>query len=189
MKFGRYGLAALMFFCILAGGFLAYSYRAFLSTGTEEESEPRPKKFLPGLAKVRTHLYYMDANSQFLRAEERTLAQPDNAVERASSIVNALIDGPDGELLPTVPAETMLRALYITEDGIAYVDLDRSVSEKHPGGCSCELFTVFSIVNTLALNIPEIEAVKILIDGREAKTLSGHIDIRFPFLPNMLMIK
>jgi hypothetical protein len=45
------------------------------------------------------------------------------------------------------------------------------------------------MVNTLALNIPEIEAVKILIEGREAKTLAGHIDIRRPFRANMLMIK
>jgi hypothetical protein len=41
----------------------------------------------------------------------------------------------------------------------------------------------------LALNIPEVEAVKILIEGREAKTLAGHVDIRFSFRPDILMIK
>ncbi|MBW2566494.1 MAG: GerMN domain-containing protein [Deltaproteobacteria bacterium] len=52
-----------------------------------------------------------------------------------------------------------------------------------------ELFTIFSVVNTLALNIPEVDAVKILIEGREVKTLAGHMDIRSSFRPDLLMIK
>ena len=189
MKVKRYTLAGLMVFCILAGGLLAYSYKFFLSTGTREGAEPMPRKFLPKPAKVRTHLYFLDPDHRCLKAEERTLVQQDGVVERARGIVYALIEGPEGRFLPTVPAETRLLALYVTEDGIAYVDFDGAISEKHPGGSLSELFTIFSIVNTLALNIPEIEAVKILIEGCEAKTLAGHIDIRFPFWPNILMIK
>ncbi|MCK4486734.1 MAG: GerMN domain-containing protein [Desulfobacterales bacterium] len=189
MKIKRYGLAALMVFCVVAGGLLAYSYRLFLSTDTKEGPEPMPRKFLPKLAKVRTHLYFLGPDHRFLSAEERNLVQQDGVVERARSIVHALIEGPESDLLPTVPAKTRLLALYVAEDGIAYVDFDKAISDKHPGGSLCEMFTIFSIVNTLALNIPEIEAVKILIEGREAKTLAGHIDIRFPFSPDMLMIK
>ena len=187
MKIRRYSLAALMVFCVIAGGFLAYSYKVFYSTGAKDEIESR--KFLPKPARVRTHLYFLGPNHRFLKAEERALVQQTGVVERASSILHALIEGPRGDLLPTIPAETGLLALYVTQDGIAYVDLDRAISDKHPGGSLSEMFTIFSIVNTLALNIPEIEAVKILIEGREAKTLAGHIDIRFPFVPNMLMIK
>ena len=189
MKIERYSLAALMVFCILTGGLIAYGYKLFLSAGTKEGPEPMPGKSLPKTAKVRTHLYFLDSDHRFLKAEERTLVQQDGVVERARSMVYALIDGPRGGLLPTVPAETRLLALYVAENGIGYVDFDRAISEKHPGGSLSELFTIFSIVNTLALNIPEIEAVKILIDGREAETLAGHIDIRFPFRPNILMIK
>ena len=63
------------------------------------------------------------------------------------------------------------------------------VSEKHPGGTLTELLSIYSVVNTLSLNISEIEAVKFLIEGREAKTLAGHIDLRYPFEPDLLMIK
>ena len=189
MKIERYSLAALMVFCILTGGLIAYGYKFFLSTGTKEGPELMPRKFLPKPAKVTTHLYFLDSDHRFLKAEERTLVQQDGVVERARSMIYALIDGPKGGLLPTVPAETKLLALYITEDGIAYIDFDRAISEEHPGGSLSELLTIFSIVNTLVLNIPEIEAVKILIEGREAETLAGHIDIRFPFRPDMLMIK
>ena len=189
MKIKRYSLAALIVFCILSGGLLAYSYKVFLSTGAKEEPEPGPRKLLAKPVKVRTHLYFLGANHRFLKAEERTLVQHGGVVERARSMLHALIEGPKGELLPTVPAETKLLSLYVTADGTAYIDLDRAVGEKHPGGSLSELFTIFSVVNTLSLNIPEIEAVKILIEGREAKTLAGHVDIRFPFRPNILMIK
>jgi spore germination protein GerM len=189
MKVERHRLAALIVICIIAGGLLAYGYKVLLSPEQKEGHKPSPGKLLPKLAKVRSHLYFLDEHHRFLKAEERTLARQDSAVERARSIVRALIDGPEDELLPTVPTEAKLLSLFLTEDGIAYVNFNRAVSEKHPGGSLSELFTIFSIVNTLALNIPEVEAVKILVEGREAKTLAGHIDIRFPFQPNMLMIK
>jgi hypothetical protein len=61
--------------------------------------------------------------------------------------------------------------------------------ENHPGGIKLELITIYSIVNSLILNIPAIDAVKILIGGREALTLAGHVDLRFPFKANMLLIR
>ena len=189
MKIERYSMTAVMVFCIIAGGLIAYGYKHFLSAGTNESPETTPSTSLPKSAKVRTHLYFLDPDHLFLKAEERILVQQDGIVEHARSIVCALIEGPEDKLLPTIPAETKLLALYVTEDGIAYVDLNSAISEKHPGGSLCEMFTIFSIVNTMTLNIPEINAVKFLIEGHEAKTLAGHIDIQFPFRPDMLMIK
>jgi hypothetical protein len=49
--------------------------------------------------------------------------------------------------------------------------------------------TIFSIVNSLILNIPEVDAVKILIEGRESMTLAGHIDLRSSFKANLLLIR
>jgi len=40
-------------------------------------------------------------------------------------------------------------------------------------------------VNALALNVPEINAVQIMINGSEVDTLAGHIDLRQPLEPNM----
>jgi hypothetical protein len=49
--------------------------------------------------------------------------------------------------------------------------------------------TIYSLVNTLVLNLPEIDRIKILINGREATTLGGHVDLQFPFNANMLLIR
>lgn len=135
------------------------------------------------------HLYFSDGRGEYLQAEERMIPHSESIAEFGRAIVQGLIDGPSDGLLPTIPEGTGINAFYITASGTAYADLAGAVSENHPGGVGSELFTIYSIVNTLILNIPEIKAVKILIDGKEKETLAGHIDLRFPLGADMVLVK
>ena len=135
------------------------------------------------------HLYFTDKNNLFLMAEERVFSQTGDPIRFGQTIVTALIKGPGQKLAPTVPPTTRLRAIYITEEGTCYVDFSAEIQENHPGGAATELLTVYSIVNSLILNIAEIEAVKILIEGQESITLAGHIDLQHPLEANMLLIR
>ncbi len=136
------------------------------------------------------HLYFADKKNSFLTAEQITLSRSgEKAVRFGKSIVKALISGPRNDLVRTIPAGTELRALYISEAGTAYVDMTRAFRDLHPGGSKSELLAIYSIVNSLILNVPDIKSVKLLIQGNEAETLAGHIDLRFPFKANMLLIR
>jgi spore germination protein GerM len=135
------------------------------------------------------HLYFSDKDNEYLIAEERTLKHPDNPAFFARSIVEALIKGPQRGLVRTIPAETAIRAIYVTQEGICYVDLTASIADHHPGGIKSELLTIYSIVDSLVLNVPEVEAVKILVNGNESATLAGHIDLQVPVKANMLLIR
>jgi len=135
------------------------------------------------------HLYFSDKDNSFLKAEARDLLHSDNSAEFGKNIIEALIEGPRNGLMRTIPANTALKAFYITRDGTAYVDMSEAIRDNHPGGVKSELFTIYSMVDSLTLNIPEIDAVKILISGKETMTLAGHIDVRFPFKANMLLIR
>jgi spore germination protein GerM len=135
------------------------------------------------------HLYFADKDSLFLIAERRVLRHPEGPTNFSRKIVEALINGPSGGYTRTIPQDTILKALYITEDGICYVDVSAEIKEYHPGGVQSELLTLYSLVNSLILNIPEIKAVKILIDGNESMTLAGHIDVQDPIKANMLLIR
>ena len=135
------------------------------------------------------HLYFSDKENAYLTAEERQLSHSNDPAEFGKTIIEALMQGPQAGLMRTIPAGTGLRALYVTPDGIAYVDVTATIQDAHPGGIQSELMTIYSIVNSLILNIAKIDAVKILIDGREALTLAGHIDLRLPFKANMLLIR
>ena len=139
--------------------------------------------------KMPVHLYFSDQAGQFLMAESRVLKTARDPEFLARSIIDALIKGPQKELTRTLPATTNIRAVFVTHDGICFVDLTSAVTENHPGGIHSELLTIYSIVNSLVLNVPSIKAVKILINGNESTTLAGHIDLQTPIKANMLLIR
>jgi hypothetical protein len=189
MTTGRYSVISAVVVCVATVVLIAYVYRHWRTPKGMGGSEGVHHAFLPKLEKTRAHLYFSDADHSHLTAEVRTLALSDGVEQRTRQIVEALVEGPKGPLTPTIPGGTKLLAVYVADDGTVYLNFNRAIQENHPGGTLSEVLTVFSLVNTLALNISEIEAVKILIAGRDAETLAGHIDIRFPFRPNMLMIE
>ncbi|MBW1693787.1 MAG: GerMN domain-containing protein [Deltaproteobacteria bacterium] len=139
--------------------------------------------------KLVVHLYFSDKEGSFLTAEERVFFHSDRPADFAKIIIEALIEGPRKGLVRTIPARTILRALYVTQEGIAFVDFSDTIKDDHPGGVRSELLAIFSIVNSLILNMSQVDAVKILINGNESTTLAGHVDLRFPFKANMLLVR
>jgi spore germination protein GerM len=142
----------------------------------------------PGESSI-VHLYFSDRENSFLIAEKRHILHQDDPIALGTQILQALLKGPQKALARTIPAQTRLKAFYLAPNNIAFVDLSAEIMENHSGGAKSELLTIYSIVNSLILNIPEVEAVKLLIDGREVSTLAGHIDLRSPFKANMLLIR
>jgi spore germination protein GerM len=138
---------------------------------------------------TRVHLYFSDKGNQFLMAENRVLKISEDTEFFARRIIEALIKGPHQGLARTLPAETAVRTIFVTQEGICFVDLTSAITESHPGGIQSELLTIYSIVNSLVLNVPKIKAVKILINGNEAMTLAGHIDLQKAIKANMLLIR
>ena len=134
-------------------------------------------------------MYFSDKDSQFLIAEDRVLKSSPDPEFFARKIIEALIKGPQQGLARTVPAATAIRAVFVTQEGICFVDLTSAVVDNHPGGIQSEWLTIYSIVNSLVLNVQQIKAVKILINGTEAMTLAGHIDLQIPIKANMLLIR
>jgi len=139
--------------------------------------------------KSAAHLYFADRDNYYLMSEQRVVSHSGDAVGYARSIAEALIKGPQNSLVRTIAADTELRAIYVIPDGTCYVDLTQAAVKHHPGGCNSELLTIYSVVNSLILNVPEIKRVKLLIDGKEVQTLAGHIDLVFPLEANMLLIR
>jgi spore germination protein GerM len=169
----------------------------YLIVHNRPEKSPRLNEFEKNIAHVnqqqldkkKVHLYFADKGNSFLTSEERIISQSPDPAEFGKTIIEALIKGPLEGLMRTIPVGTTLSAFYVTQDGTAYIDLTEEVKERHPGGIKTELITIYSIVNSLTLNIPVIDAVKILIEGHESMTLAGHIDLRFPLKANMLLIR
>ncbi len=177
---------------IILTGVSIYMFFLYISENSPSFNrfdQPLDIKRIQPPEKVIVYLYFANKENTFLIAEERTLFHPDDPVEFGNIIIDALIKGPQKKLMRTIPSTTELRAFYITQNGTAYVDLTETLKDNHPGGSKSEILTIYSIANSLILNIAKINAVKFLIGGHEATTLAGHIDLSTPFKANMLIVR
>lgn len=150
--------------------------------GTTSASPSGPATAQP---KIKATLYYISEDGLSLPGVEREVLFGEPIVEQARRIVEAQLGDAPAPFASPIPPGTTLRALYIGERGEAFVDLSGDVRTRHTGGALDELFTIYAIVNALTVNLPAITRVQILVDGKEADTLAGHVDVRHPLQKNL----
>ena len=134
-------------------------------------------------------LFFQEANSDSLGPERRKIFLTTSIADQAKQIVVELINGPqEAGLLPTVPQQAHLRGLYLDRVGTAYVDFSSELVDFHPGGTDEEIATIFSIVDSLVYNLPQIKRVHILVNGEERDTLKSHLDLRRDYAKDMSIV-
>ena len=131
------------------------------------------------------NLYFATPDFDHLAVEEREVVSTQNPITLSKEILQELFYGPMSGLSPTFPKDTTLNDFYIKSGGIGVVDIGSSIL-KHPLGSGGEQIRVMSLVNTLT-DLPDINAVKILIDGKTVDTLYGSVDTSNP-IPRFLGI-
>lgn len=134
----------------------------------------------PEARRITASLFYVSPGGDALVAVDREVVYAPSPAAQARRIVEAqLAPAPEGQI-SAIPAGAEVRALFLTSRGEAFVDISQAIAANHPGGSVHEALTVYAIVNALTVNLPDVTAVQILIDGREVDTLAGHIDLRHP---------
>lgn len=134
-------------------------------------------------------LFHVSDDGMRLVGSPFQLARRANPTAQARVILEAQLAEPPAPLLSAIPSGTALRAVYVTGDGDAFVDLTGEIARGHPGGSREELFTVYSIVNALTMNLASVDAVQILVDGAEIDTLVGHVDLQRPLRRNLDLLE
>ena len=130
-------------------------------------------------------LYFATPDFSHLAVEEREVVNTQNPVTLGKEILRELFYGSIDGLSSTFPKDTKLNDFYIKSGGIGVVDISSSIL-KHPLGSGGEQLRVMSLVNTLT-DLPDISAVRILIDGKPVNTLYGSVDTSNP-IPRFLGI-
>jgi hypothetical protein len=77
---------------------------------------------------------------------------------------------------PLAPGSGVNR-VYLVNQKLAVVDLNQALVDGHRSGIMVEDFTLMSFIETLSANMPQIEQVKILVNGKERRTIAGHTDL------------
>jgi spore germination protein GerM len=130
--------------------------------------------------RIHATLFYVSDDGTELMPANREVPLGATPADQARKIVEAQIQPPPAGLTSAIPAGTSLKAVYLTPTGVAFVDLSHDIVAGHTGGSLDETLTVFAIVDALTVNLPDISAVQILIDGQEVDTIAGHVDLRHP---------
>lgn len=119
-----------------------------------------------GLRQTVVSLYFNKKDTNTLIPEARRVDVKELTKDPYIVLVKLLIDGPKNEgLEKVIPEGTKINKIEL-KNGTIYLDLSNEFIENHQGGAEAESRTIYSIVNTL-VQLNEVEAVKILIDGNE----------------------
>ena len=139
--------------------------------------------------KITATLYFVSDDGLSLVGVQREVPFGDAVEDQARHILEAQLARPPEPLASAIPDATYLRTLFLTDQGHAFVDLSGDARAKHTGGSLDEIFTIYTIVNALTVNLPAINRVQILVDGKEVDTLAGHVDLRHPLQKNLKWVK
>ena len=143
----------------------------------------------PAVPRIKATLYFQAEDGLHLVAAEREVPLAEGTIAQARSILEAQLSAePPAPLASTIPKGTVLRGIFVSERNEVFVDLDPSIRKTHPGGTLQELMTVYTIVNAVLTNLPDLTEVQILIGGQEVDTLAGHVDLRRPLRKNDALV-
>ena len=99
-------------------------------------------------------------------------------------------NGPEKEVL-LITAEDVIKKymqsygvrlldLYMDKNGTIYADFSDELRKKFNGDASGEYQIIAGLYKNIMANIPDFNSLKILIEGKEAESFGGHIDISKP---------
>ena len=178
-------VAALLFAWAVVAGLTRVLNTPAPGTAAVDAPVAPPPAVDPAVPRIKATLYFASEDGLRLVPTEREVPLAAGAVAQARSIIEAQLSAePPAPLMSTIPKGATLRGVFVSERNEAFVDLDPVIKTAHGGGSHQELMTVYTIVNALLTNLPNLQEVQILIGGQEADTLAGHVDLRRPLRKN-----
>lgn len=146
------------------------------------EDQPRPQE-----PEQELKIYFI-AGGRFLTAQSRTSRDTTDEAGRIHQIARELANPPGGGLMDTPLIGGAPKGVYIL-GGIVHVDLNREFLQPANPSPTLERLTVFSIVNSFMLNVPNIMGVQIMVDGQVVRSAWGWMDISTPLGPDLSLVR
>lgn len=125
---------------------------------------------------------FFAADGTRLAREAREIGPCDDGTSCLENVLDELLNGPVGEFEETLPEGTAVNAVRM-EGNLATIEFNRTFSEEMLSGSSAEMLAVYSVVNTVAVNFPKIQKVKINVEGNSGVILQ-HLDLTDPLPPD-----
>ncbi len=112
--------------------------------------------------------------------------QPDTQAQAREALAAVFLDQRAAQA--PVLRDVKLKAFFLDAQGTAYIDLAPGPQSVRASAWD-EQLAIYSMVNTLMQNFEEIKQVAFLIDGRDAQTLAGHMDLSRKYSKRMDLVR
>ena len=141
---------------------------------------------LEGLTLPKPHgreitLYYAAAGEEKLRSRAFQLPEHLLFTKQIKCLLEKMLSKPQDASEPTLwPFPLRFRGAYLRKNGILILDFDEGVAYNSISSTLLEARVLRSIICTLTTEFSGVHKVKFLINGGEAETLGGHVDLTHP---------
>ena len=136
----------------------------------------------PGTEKITVSLYF-PGPGEYLIPERRVLDVLPDPKDRIRKIAEGVLEGPrQSDLGRSFPEGITVGGVLLGADGTAYIDLrSETLPDPPSSGSLAEMQRVYSLVDSIALNVEQASRVALLWNGVQRESFSGHLDTSRPF--------
>ncbi|MBM3335888.1 GerMN domain-containing protein [Candidatus Sumerlaeota bacterium] len=139
------------------------------------------------VAPTRARLFFT-AEGASLVPEMREIEPSGSTYERLCAILDALLRGPQSSgLRSPIPPGVKALGVFIKDD-LVTLNLSSELRDGLRVGGLSEVLCVYSIVDTVLLNCPDLKTVTVLVEGRSIETLRGYVDLTGPLVENLAVV-
>ncbi len=142
-----------------------------------------------GTEKITVSLYF-PGPGEYLIPERRVLDVLPDPKDRIRKIAEGVLEGPrQSDLGRSFPEGVTVGGVLLGTDGTVYVDLrSETLLDPPSSGSLAEMQRVYSLVNSIALNVEQASGVALLWNGVQRESFGGHLDTSRPFVADRSLL-
>ncbi len=180
-------LVVLVFGIAAAGGYYFWSHRE-----ARESAQNQPQSgnsvIQPAFRnEPLTVTFYYPLAGMLASAPAPAKRQPDTQAQAGEALAVIFTDPRAAQA--DVIRDLKVAAFFLDARGTAYVDLAVGQPQGIRASAWDEELAIYAMVNTLMQNFEDVKQVTFLLDGREAATLAGHMDLARTYTKRMDLVK
>ncbi len=164
------GLVLVMLFAVSAGtSFFLFKDKFAFDSSFIADIESRQDKKVSESPKQETRRLYQ-ADKQEQDSKDSVVLRKDTLLVAAEDIIEKYVK----------PYNVRLLDLYMDQEGVIYIDFGDELKRNFNGDAIEEIKIIAGLFSGIKSTVPGFTALKVLIEGSEAESFGGHIDISKP---------
>jgi len=176
----RHLIIAFSVLLVAAVGLSVYAWHMHKAAAPEPTAAVDTRPLAPPVTgpSERVVLFVAHDEDGSLRGLSAQIPMPSGRQQRAEELLRALLSIYLDKNSPhRLGAGADIRSVYLVDPGVAVIDINAALADTHRSGVLVEQLTVASLIQTVTVNVPNLNKVKILVDGKQRETLAGHADL------------